>query len=106
MKMLSCTIRCFLVLLLVTFSANMMWGQNPRLPGKGTIDEPYYIKTYDDWQHFAYDVADGIDYANQYVRLDTNLNTDIFVGSASWTESIDQSFNGIFNGNGYTITVN
>ncbi len=106
MKMLSGTIRCFLVLLFVTFSANMMWGQEPRLPGKGTIDEPYYINNDTDWQHFAYDVADGIDYANQYVRLDINLNTDIFVGSASWTESIDQSFNGIFNGNGHTITIN
>ena len=95
--MLSGTIRCFLVLLFVTFSANMMWGQEPRLPGKGTIEEPYYINNTTDWQYFAYDVANGIDYANQYIRLDINLNTDIVVGSASWTESIDQSFNGIFN---------
>ena len=73
------------------------------LSGGGTKDNPWLIGSENDWNKLASDINDGrLTYYNQYVKL-TN---DIEVTYAMLGISEGRSFQGIFDGNGHTLTFN
>ena len=72
-----------------------------QLPGSGTSSDPYRISSTDDWNTLAAAVAGGIDFFNEYVRLDADITISTMVGVNK-----NYSFKGRFYGNNKTLTVN
>lgn len=71
------------------------------LSGSGTAQDPYLINSAGDLLYFASTVSDGETYADQYLRLTTNLMIEdgIFVGIGSQYNY----FSGHFDGGGHTV---
>jgi len=70
--------------------------------GNGSVTTPFQITTEGDLQHLAFDVNNGKNYDSQYFVLTANLKfwTDwIPIGN-----SVINSFQGLFNGRGHTIS--
>lgn len=95
MKILSVTIRCFMVLLIVTFSANMMWGRSAPA-GSGTFDDPYLIASAGNWDQISSDIAGGNRYDSKFFKLTDDITVTTMLGTG------DYSFRGIFDGAGHT----
>ncbi|MBQ0026540.1 MAG: hypothetical protein KBS79_04135 [Lachnospiraceae bacterium] len=74
---------------------------DPGLKGAGTANNPYLITSSDDLTKLANKVADGSDYAGKHFKL-----TGSFTYNGTSIGSIYHPFNGIFDGNGNTLTVN
>ena len=66
----------------------------------GTADAPYLINSETVWNKLADDVAHGIDQSRKHFKLTADITVSRYVGSGGKT------FNGIFDGDGHTITVN
>ena len=67
--------------------------------GSGTEDDPYIISNEYDWNTFAYDVNNGKNYSDKFVRLDVDIDISQTVGLRD-----DRPFSGTFLGNDHTIT--
>ena len=89
-------------------------GDEIGLSGKGTKEEPYLIKTAQDYITVADKVAEGTSFAGKYLRQERNItlpkgwepigvtkdrSDDIQSGANLWP------FSGILDGNGKTVTV-
>ena len=67
-----------------------------------SIDNPFVIKSEDDWDIFANAVNNGNSYRGEFIKLDADISVSQKVGD--YTEG--KAFSGIFDGNGHTITAN
>lgn len=77
--------------------------------GAGTVDDPYKISTGAELAYLAEKVNGGESYSGEYFKLtnDIRLNEqDVPTGGNSWTPigNSDNGFNGIFDGDGHTIS--
>ena len=68
--------------------------------GEGTEENPYLVKTSAQMGYFMNQVAAGVTYSGMHIRLENNLD----MTGATWSQTYPASFDGVFNGNGYTIT--
>ena len=68
--------------------------------GYGTGKNPYLIKTAEHWNQLVADVANGNIYREDYFRLESDISVTTMVGTSV------RSFEGYFDGNGKTLTVN
>ena len=64
------------------------------------VDGVYQINSLSDWMTFADDVAEGTSYSGATLHLNTNLTTEVMIGTA------EHKFSGTFDGDGHTITFN
>ncbi|MBR1789029.1 MAG: hypothetical protein IJ762_07585, partial [Bacteroidaceae bacterium] len=71
------------------------------LPGEGTEENPYTIRSAEEWGLFADAVYAGNDYSGKVVKL----TEDISVTAMAGTDNA-HSFQGTFDGNGKTLTFN
>ena len=81
-------IRILLVILMMTGS--IQWGSvayAQSLPGSGTEEDPYVIKSAADWSTFVSDIKSRYDYNGKFVKLTKNI-------------SIENSENNYYNGAG------
>lgn len=98
--------KLFLAILLVLGTC-ISWAQS--LSGGGTENNPYLIKSQEDWNLFASDVKNGIEYKGKYVELRTDVSITSMtqaVGVWNATASNRKAFSGIFIGRNHTITLN
>ena len=77
--------------------------------GSGTADSPYLIASSDDLEQLADDVNSGNKYSGTYFQLTSDLTLDgewtpIGNGSRSGSSYTGNSFSGVFDGTGYTIS--
>ena len=70
-----------------------------QLDGEGTSENPYTISTTDDWNLFCSQAANLDTYSGKYVKLLADISVSEMVGSNE-----GHSFQGIFLGNGRTLT--
>ena len=68
--------------------------------GSGTEEDPYMINNTDEWQHLVDSVNNGNTYSGKFFRLGDDISVTTMVGISGKT------FNGIFDGDGHTLTVN
>ncbi|MBR6846538.1 MAG: InlB B-repeat-containing protein [Bacteroidales bacterium] len=69
--------------------------------GSGTDSDPYLIESIEDWNKLASRVYDGTTYSGKHFKLMANLTISKVVGYNKIN-----SFQGIFDGNGHTLTLN
>ena len=69
------------------------------LDGTGSDDDPYIIGTTDEWNIFASSVNSGTDFSGEFVKLTASISVSEMAGI-----SYDKAFEGIFDGDGYTLT--
>ena len=96
--------RVALMLLMTLLSSATAWAYSTFGGGDGTANNPYIISTADHWNQLSTDVAAGKTYSGKYFQMDD----DIDVGNKMVGYSNGKSyytFNGIFDGNGHTLTV-
>ena len=85
----------FLAALLCTTTTT--WAQT--FLGSGNSTDPYLLKTSNDWEALAKQVAEGKNFQNQFFRLSADIDTKgIQVGS------VDKPFCGTFDGDNHTLT--
>lgn len=78
--------------------------------GSGTKEAPYEISSGDDLAYLAEQVNGGTDYDGQYFKLTQNINlnnsewTPIGKIEISGTATATKAFNGIFDGDGFTVS--
>ena len=82
------------------FVTVQFWGNWPK-QGTGTVDDPYLITSADDWNNFANNVTLGRSYSGEYVKLNNNISVTTMAG-----DDEDKSFQGTFDGDGKTLTLN
>ena len=91
-------IRILLVLLMMTGS--IQWGSvacAQSLPGSGTEEDPYVIKSAADWSTFVSDIKSRYDYNGKFVKL----TADIDIGNSP----VMFNFRGTLDGDGHTMIV-
>ena len=66
------------------------------LPGSGTESDPYTIGSTADWDNFAKQTGSGCYYTNQYIKLTSDISVT----------TMADKFEGTFDGNGHTLTIN
>jgi len=67
--------------------------------GSGNSADPYLLKSSNEWEALAKQVAEGKNFQNQFFRLSADIDTKgIQVGS------VDKPFCGTFDGNNHTLT--
>ena len=69
------------------------------LDGTGTDDDPYIIRTTDEWNIFASSVNSGTGFSGKVVKLTSSISVSEMAGI-----SYDKAFEGIFDGDGHTLT--
>lgn len=69
--------------------------------GAGTESNPYIISSTEDWEAFARQVGKGFNFSGKYIKLVNDLSVSTMVGTDE-----GNSFQGIFEGNGKTLTFN
>ncbi len=69
------------------------------LDGTGSDDAPYIIGTTDEWNIFASSVNSGTDFSGKVVKLTSSISVSEMAGI-----SYDKAFEGIFDGDGHTLT--
>ena len=70
------------------------------LDGTGTEDDPYIIRSTDDWNELAKYCEKSIAFDDMYVKLAADITVTTMVGSDG-----DHVFSGVFLGDGHTLTV-
>ena len=83
----------FSILLLALFAIGQMTYAQSSLNGSGTKDNPYRIESNTDWQYFCNNDI----YAHSFVKLTNNIST---------SSMVEYTFEGTFDGNGHTLTLN
>ena len=69
------------------------------LRGSGTSEAPYLIGSTDEWDIFVRKVNSGVTFAGQYIDLECNITVAQGISNEKY-------FQGTFNGNSHTITMN
>ena len=69
------------------------------LDGTGSDDDPYIIGTTDHWNIFASSVNSGTGFSGKVVKLTNSISVSEMAGI-----SYDKAFEGIFDGDGHTLT--
>ena len=69
--------------------------------GSGTEDDPYLIRTSEQWDAFAFYVNDGSELSSKFFKLTDDINVTTMVGNSE-----ANSFQGTFDGDGHTLTFN
>ena len=69
------------------------------LDGTGSDDDPYVIGTTDEWNIFASSVNSGTGFSGKVVKLTASISVSEMAGI-----SYDKAFEGIFDGDGHTLT--
>ena len=69
------------------------------LAGEGTEENPYLIRDAYDWVIFTTFVNDGNNYSGKYVKLTNDIAVSTMAGASE-----SNSFQGIFDGGGHTLT--
>ena len=69
--------------------------------GTGESGDPYIIDSADDWNEFALSVNAGNTHSGKYVKLTNNISIWMMAGASE-----TNSFQGTFDGDGHTLTVN
>ena len=73
----------------------------PPFSGTGTESDPYIINNTADWETFANYVKSGSTYSDKFYKLTQDINVSTMVGTDD-----ANSFQGIFDGDGHTLTFN
>ena len=74
------------------------WAQTTFL-GSGNSTDPYLLKSSNEWEALAKQVAEGKNFQNQFFRLSADIDTKgIQVGS------LEKPFCGVFDGDNHTLT--
>lgn len=98
----------------ITFLSCTMFGQSPATfsgGGTGIEQDPYVILTVADWDAFAKSVNQGYTYEDKYIKLGRDIGEDSpvtsIVGTCDFdgTSYIGTQFDGNFDGDWHTITV-
>ena len=82
------------------FATVVFWGDWPK-QGAGTEGDPYLITSASDWNNFARNVTLGRSYSGKYVKLTNNISVSTMAG-----DNTGYSFQGTFDGDGHTMTLN
>ena len=69
--------------------------------GSGTANSPYLITSADDWNEFALSVNAGNTHNGKHVKLNSDISIWMMAGASE-----TNSFQGTFDGDGHTLTVN
>ena len=96
--------RVALMLLMTLLSSATAWADSTFGGGDGTANNPYIISTADHWNQLSTDVAAGKTYSGKYFQMDDDINVGNKMVGYSNGKSY-YTFNGIFDGNGHTLTV-
>ena len=101
------------------FFSNLKWGKYSKaeavgvrpvlgfniticnLSGTGTEDDPYLIGSTDDWNNFAAVVSGGNTFSGKFVKLTSDISVSTMAGASD-----ANSFQGTFDGDGHTLTLN
>ncbi len=75
------------------------------LTGEGTEASPYIIATFDDWHRLATNVALGESYNGKHFLMTRDISVSRVVGTHPDGDTYN-AFQGIFDGDGHTLTVN
>ena len=75
------------------------------LSGEGTEASPYIIATFDDWHRLATNVALGESYYGKYFLMKQSISVSRVVGTHP-DENTFNAFQGTFDGDGHTLTLN
>ena len=79
-------------------ATTMTWAQTTFL-GSGNSADPYLLKSSNEWEALAKQVAEGKNFQNQFFRLSADIDTKgIQVGS------MERPFCGVFDGDNHTLT--
>ena len=71
------------------------------LSGTGTENDPYLIGSTDDWNNFAAVVSGGNTFSGKFVKLTSDISVSTMAGASD-----ANSFQGTFDGDGHTLTLN
>ena len=93
-------IRFAAMTLLLTFAPQATWAWQ----GAGTEESPYLIADADDWNTLADQVNAGNDFAGKYFRQTGDLTVSSKILGYPIEDEKFVTFNGIYDGNGHTIT--
>ena len=92
------TTRLFTLLAVLVCSTTIGWAQTAWL-GSGNSADPYLLKSSNEWEALAKQVAEGKNFQNQFFRLSADIDTKgIQVGS------LERPFCGVFDGDNHTLT--
>ncbi len=84
--------KLFTLLAALIYATTMTWAQT--FLGSGNSTDPYLLKSSNEWEALAKQVAEGKNFQNQFFRLSADIDTKgIQVGS------VDKPFCGTFDGN-------
>ncbi len=75
------------------------------LTGEGTEASPYIIATFDDWHRLATNIALGESYNGKHFLMTRDISVSRVVGTHPDGDTYN-AFQGIFDGDGHTLTVN
>ena len=96
----------FLLILFIMFAIGQTaWSQFSG--GTGTSDNPYKIATAADWNTLATNVNNGTStYSGVYFKMTDDIGTPQYPITSSIGVDATKSFQGTFDGDGHTLTVN
>ena len=103
--------KSLLILLALLAFGQTAWAQQQFSGGSGTEASPYLIASDTDWNKLAYNINNFCEnYSGKYFQLTNNITITETVSTGPSTTMLGvsetASFQGIFDGNGKTITVN
>ena len=98
--------RVSMMLLMMLLSSATAWADSTFGGGDGTAKNPYIISTADHWNQLSTDVAAGTTYNGKYFQMVDDIDVgNKMVGCPDSNGKSYHTFNGIFDGNGHTLTV-
>ena len=90
--------KLFTLLAALICATTTAWAQTTFL-GSGNSTDPYLLKSSNEWEALAKQVAEGKNFQNQFFRLSADIDTKgIQVGS------LEKPFCGVFDGDNHTLT--
>ena len=99
-----CAYKAYSSLIQVNFDIVYPDKLEPDFDGAGTSQSPYLIKTVDDLQFISQSVREGETYTGVYFLMCNDLDLGIYDGKLRKIGLSDTKyFDGLFDGNGYTI---
>ena len=91
------TTKLLMMLVALVCATATTWAQT--FLGSGNSTEPYLLKSSNEWEALAKQVAEGKNFQNQFFRLSADIDTKgIQVGS------VERPFCGVFDGDNHTLT--
>lgn len=84
--------KLFTLLAALIYATTMTWAQT--FLGSGNSTDPYLLKSSNEWEALAKQVAEGKNFQNQFFRLSADIDT-----KGIQVRSVDKPFCGTFDGN-------